>query len=77
MILDLFMPDLDGFSLLETLRANPTMRDIPVIVLTAGDLTAEQQTHLNNFCQAMLSKSIDGHELLSHLERVLHRCQNS
>jgi CheY-like chemotaxis protein len=73
-ILDLFMPELDGFTLLETMRANPALRDIPVIIFTAGDLTEEQQQRLAEFSQMMLHKGlIKEEELLSSIEHALKR----
>lgn len=72
-LLDLFMPDLDGFTVLETLRADPQLRDIPVIVFTAGDLTESQQAQLRQFAHSMLRKGVDGKEILAQLERVLTR----
>jgi GAF domain-containing protein/DNA-binding response OmpR family regulator len=73
-ILDLFMPELDGFSLLEKLREDPTLKDIPVIIFTAGDLTQEQQQRLAEFSQKMLHKSVfSEEEFLESLEHVLKR----
>ncbi|HVN52818.1 MAG TPA: GAF domain-containing protein [Anaerolineaceae bacterium] len=73
-IMDLFMPDLNGFALLEKLRANPTLRDIPVIVLTGADLTPEQHQQLTSFGQDLLAKGLlKENELLYSLEKVLSR----
>ena len=73
-ILDLYMPGLDGFSLLETLRANPHTRDIPVIIFTGGDLDEHQRSLLAAAGQAMLQKSLFTEtELLQTLERSLRR----
>ena len=46
MLLDLLMPHLDGFSVLEYLQQDPRYRDMPVIVLTAKMLTVEEKTLL-------------------------------
>ena len=35
-ILDIFMPDMDGFTILENLRHHPMLRDIPVLVVSGG-----------------------------------------
>jgi CheY-like chemotaxis protein/two-component sensor histidine kinase len=71
-ILDLFMKDLDGFTLLETLKADPALRDIPVVVITSNEPDSEQQERLNEFSQTMLKKNaLDEHELLANIERVL------
>jgi signal transduction histidine kinase/DNA-binding response OmpR family regulator len=55
-ILDLYMPDLDGITLLETLRADPGTREIPVIVFTAGDLSNEDKARLKEIAQVLLRK---------------------
>ncbi len=73
-ILDLFMPDLDGFKILEKLRSSPELADIPVIVVSGADLTPEQQQQLDNFGQGLLQKgALNEQELLSRLERALKR----
>ena len=48
-ILDLMMPEMDGFAVLEELRANPETQNIPVIVVTGEtDLAKDQQAKLEN-----------------------------
>jgi CheY-like chemotaxis protein len=71
-ILDLFTPLLDAFSLLETLRTDPFLREIPVVVLTAGDLDEEQAERLSAFSQNLLNKALMSEgELMAQLEHVL------
>jgi GAF domain-containing protein/DNA-binding response OmpR family regulator len=71
-ILDLFMPDLDGFSILETLRSDPALAQIPVIILTAGDLTEQQHARLTEFSKSLLHKSsFKESELLGSLDSLL------
>jgi signal transduction histidine kinase/DNA-binding response OmpR family regulator len=71
-ILDLFTPMLDAFSLLETLRSDPFLRDIPVVVLTAGALDREQMQRLSAFSQNLLNKALmSEEELMAQLEHVL------
>ncbi|HEY9088651.1 MAG TPA: GAF domain-containing protein [Anaerolineaceae bacterium] len=73
-ILDLFMPGLNGFDLLERLRADQDLRSIPVIILTGADLTAEQQTQLAQFGQQMLAKGhLSEKDLLASLEMSLKK----
>ncbi|GAP14910.1 histidine kinase [Longilinea arvoryzae] len=73
-LLDLFMPDLDGFTVLEQLRTNPKWDSIPVIILTGADLTAEQHKQLNEFGKDLLSKSsLKKNDLLTLLEEALRR----
>jgi len=73
-ILDLFMPDMDGFTLLETIRSDPSLAQIPVIIFTAGDLTEEQHTRLAEFSKMMLYKStFKEDDLLDNLDRLLKK----
>ncbi len=73
-ILDLFMPELDGFAFLEAIRADKAFRDIPVIIFTAGDLTDEQVQRLSDFSQTMIRKGLFKEEdLLASIEHALQR----
>jgi CheY-like chemotaxis protein len=45
-ILDLMMPKMDGFEFLNELRSRPNWRDIPVVVITAKDLTDEDRNEM-------------------------------
>lgn len=55
-ILDLMMPEMDGFSVIESLRANPETATIPVIVATAKELTPDEKNRLSGHIQALLQK---------------------
>jgi adenylate cyclase len=57
LLLDLMMPEMDGFGVVAALQANPAWRDIPVVVVTALDLTAEDHRRLNGGVEQILSKS--------------------
>jgi CheY-like chemotaxis protein/anti-sigma regulatory factor (Ser/Thr protein kinase) len=73
-ILDLFMPDLDGFTLLGNMRSNQKFADLPVIVLTGADLTAEQHTQMAQLGQQMLTKGLlRERELLNTLDNALKK----
>ncbi len=75
-ILDLFMPDLDGFAILERLRADPKLRDLPVLVISGVELNAEQKEKLNNMGQRLMQKSaLKGEDLFLTLERALKRLE--
>jgi signal transduction histidine kinase/CheY-like chemotaxis protein len=78
LILDLFMPDLDGFTLLGNLRSHPEFNDLPVIVLTGADLTAEQHTQMAQLGQQMLTKGLlRERELLNTLDTALRQIRGS
>lgn len=55
-ILDLMMPEMDGFTVIEALRANQETATIPVIVATAKELTPDEKNRLGGHIQALLQK---------------------
>ena len=56
-LLDLMMPEMDGFEFLEKLRDNPELAQVPVVVLTARSLTAEERSFLAERTVLVLGKS--------------------
>jgi len=74
-LLDLMMPELDGFGVLEAMRAAPATRNIPVVILTAQVLTEEDMARLNRGTVSILGKGLfSAEETLQHIETVLaHR----
>ncbi len=55
-ILDLMMPEMDGFAVIEALRANPETATIPVIVATAKELTPDEKNRLSGQIQSLMQK---------------------
>ena len=75
-ILDLFMPNLNGFTILERLRTTPELRDIPVIVVSGVDLTPEQKKQLDNLGKHLLQKGmLNEKELFATLTKALKRLE--
>jgi PAS domain S-box-containing protein len=73
-IIDLFMPKMDGFKILEKMRTNKGLSDIPVIVVSGGDLTPDQRKQLDEYGQQLISKSsLSEQDLIASLERALQR----
>ena len=73
-VLDLFMPDLDGFSILEKLRNDPRLCHIPVLVVSGGGLTNEQWAQLDDFGHRLIQKgSLKEGELITSIEQALNR----
>jgi signal transduction histidine kinase/CheY-like chemotaxis protein len=71
-LLDLMMPEMDGFEFLAELRRHATWRDIPVLVLTAMDLTDEDRCRLNGEVERVIQKGAYGRdELLREVGRLL------
>lgn len=58
-VLDLLMPEPDGFEVLYRMRDDAAMRSIPVVVLTGKDLTAADYARLNGSAQRILRKGAD------------------
>jgi threonine synthase len=63
-ILDLMMPEVDGFAVLEQLDRDPQTSAIPVIVLTAKDLTRAECEFLNQRVSGLLTKGLTTPEQL-------------
>ncbi len=55
-IIDLMMPEMDGFSVIQALRAKPETATIPVIVATAKELTPDEKSRLGGQIQALMQK---------------------
>ena len=68
-ILDLMMPEVTGFDVVRQLREDAHARDIPILILTAKDLTNDEREELNRNVQAIASKA-GGEELLRELARL-------
>jgi PAS domain S-box-containing protein len=63
-VLDLLMPEMDGFEFLERLRKIPSHARTPVIVWTSKDLTANERVSLHESVQAVISKNGSGTQAL-------------
>jgi threonine synthase len=71
-VLDLMMPGVDGFGVLDALKADESLRDVPVIVVTAKDLTPQERQRLNDQVETLLHKGslIDEGALQDIIERL-------
>ena len=56
LILDLMMPEMDGFAVLDALKNDPETAQIPVIVSTAKELTKDEKQLLEGQIQALMQK---------------------
>jgi adenylate cyclase len=72
-ILDLMMPNMDGFEFLDELRSRSDWQDIPVVVITAKDLTDEDRDRLSGGVERIIQKS-DRDEMLRQLSREISKC---
>jgi CheY-like chemotaxis protein len=73
-LLDLIMPKLDGFGVIETLRADPELRSIPIIVISAKELTPDESRTLRESVAFVMKKQgFDADLLKEEITSVLKR----
>lgn len=73
-LLDLMMPDVTGFDVVEALRAESGTRETPIMVLTARHLTEADKRHLNGHVSTILSRgSVGAADLLGLLDQVVEK----
>ncbi|MDR3577083.1 MAG: pyridoxal-phosphate dependent enzyme [Anaerolineaceae bacterium] len=71
-ILDLMMPEMDGFAVMDALQNNPDTADIPVIVVTAKELTSAEKERLKGHIQTLMQKGdFLSDELLDEVRALL------
>ncbi|TXD42681.1 response regulator [Lujinxingia vulgaris] len=71
-LLDLMMPEMDGFEFLEVLRADATLSDIPVIVVTARQLSRKELQQLQQVTERVMRKgNFTGAELVEEVDRLV------
>jgi CheY-like chemotaxis protein len=73
-VLDLRLPDISGFDLLEEIRRDEALVDVPVIVFTGRELTADEDAHLHSIARSIVVKGVESPErLLDETALFLHR----
>jgi CheY-like chemotaxis protein len=73
-VLDLFMPEMDGFEIIEAMQSSPELKDIPVIVVSSGDLSPAEQEKLDSWNLHLHKKgSLNPEELMETLQRTLNK----
>jgi CheY-like chemotaxis protein/signal transduction histidine kinase len=73
-VLDLKLPDMSGFDVLEKLRAEGEARDVPVVVFTGKELSAEEDARLHTMARSIVVKGVESPErLLDETALFLHR----
>jgi threonine synthase len=71
-LMDLMMPGMDGFGLLQAMKADDALKDIPVIVVSAKELTPHERKRLAGQAQALLQKgAFTDQELLADIQAAL------
>ena len=76
-ILDVMMPDLDGFQVCKSLRSHPDTADLPVLMFTAKTLMEDKTAGFAAGADDYLTKPIHPSELVSHVEALLSRSEQA
>jgi CheY-like chemotaxis protein len=71
-LLDLMMPAMDGFEFVDEIRRRGDWQDIPIIVVTARDLTAQDRARLNGRIERVIQKT-EANALLAEVRLALDR----
>ncbi len=73
-VLDLRLPDMSGFEVLERLRDTPARNDLPVVVFTGKELSPEEDARLHTLARSVVVKGVESPErLLDETALFLHR----
>ena len=73
-MLDLRLPDMSGFDILEHFREDPKVKDLPVVVFTGKELTPEEDARLHTLARSVVVKGVESPErLLDETALFLHR----
>jgi CheY-like chemotaxis protein len=71
-VLDLLMPEVDGFAVVEALNDDPSTARIPVVVLTASMVTADERSRLNGSVATIMGKAgFDSEQFLAEVRRAM------
>jgi PAS domain S-box-containing protein len=75
-LLDLMMPEMDGFGFMSELRGKEEWRAIPVVVITAKDLTPEERQRLDGVAEVLPKGEKSKEELVRDVRKLVTRCMD-
>jgi CheY-like chemotaxis protein len=73
-VLDLLLPDMSGFEILEQIRTDPILSEVPVVVFTGRELSVQEDAQLHTMARSIVVKGVESPErLLDETALFLHR----
>jgi two-component system, cell cycle response regulator DivK len=75
-LMDINMPDMDGYTLTAKIKAMPGFERVPIIALTANVMRGDKEKTLEAGCDGYIQKPLDIDQLLKEVERFLSRRNN-
>ena len=76
-LMDINMPDMDGYTLTAKIKAIPGFGRVPILALTANVMRGDKEKTLEAGCDGYIQKPIDFDELLREIEKFLARSANA
>jgi CheY-like chemotaxis protein len=70
-LMDIQLPDVDGLELTRELKADPALRDIPVVAVTSYAMKGDEQKSLDAGCEGYITKPIDTRQFPIEIEKFL------
>ena len=70
-LMDINMPDMDGYTLTIQLKSKPELMDVPIIAITANAMRGDRERTLDAGCDGYIEKPIDIDKFIDQIERFL------
>ena len=70
-LMDINMPDIDGYTLTNKIKSMPLMREVPIIAITANVMKGDRERTLQAGCDGYIEKPIDVDRFIEQIEKYL------